>query len=156
MDDISQKILRAKGVYHSLELPPEVKEASTELSKAIARKAEILKALGLSEICKRCDIEEGGSCCGRGIENYYDEPLLLLNCILGVSLHVRRREKDSCLFLGTHGCILRARHTLCVNYLCEKILNRFSPYSLMELKEAEGRELEYTFRLCERLRRYFQ
>jgi len=99
-------------------------------------------------------MEEKGSCCGRGIENYYDEPLLLLNLILGVNLHIKRYEKSSCFFLGENGCLLSARHTLCVNYLCEKITHKYTPSELSRLREVEGIQLALTFELCETLRKY--
>lgn len=156
MEDIQQKIIRAREVHLRIELDPEVKKASLELLEAAQRCKEIARNMGMLKICQRCDTQEGGSCCGRGIENYYDEPLLLLNCILGVNLHTKRIDKDSCLFLGENGCVLIARHTLCVNYLCERLLNTYRTEELKKLKEAEGIELELTFRLCERLRHYFR
>lgn len=155
MEDIRQKIKRVKEVFHSIEVGPDLKEGFLALSEAAQRCKEMAANMGMSSICQRCDTQEGGSCCGRGIENYYEEPLLLLNYLLGVSLDPKRRDKDSCLFLGENGCVLIARHTLCVNYLCERLLETYSPEELIPLKEAEGIELELTFRLCERLRHYF-
>lgn len=154
MEDILSKIAKARATYLNLDLDPSLKEASSILLQALQRCREISREIGLSEICRICDTEGGGSCCGRGIENYYDEPLLLLNCILGANLHQRRGKKDSCFFLGPNGCVLVARHTLCVNYMCEKILGTYGPRQLQELREAEGIALELTFWLCERLRGY--
>jgi hypothetical protein len=154
LEDIQNKILNALNSYRTRIFPSDVTEKAKGLVNIITKCQSISKEMGLSEICKRCDTEEKGSCCGRGIENYYDEPLLLLNLILGVNLHIRRYDKASCFFLGPKGCLLAARHTLCVNYLCDKITKRFSPAELSRLRDAEGIQLELTFQLCESLRKF--
>lgn len=113
---------------------------------------KVMVQAGVVDICRRCEMEEGGSCCGAGIEGHYDEWLLLINLMLGVDLPKRRWREDSCFFLSNKGCLLSARHTICINYLCRKITEQIDAKSIALLREREGRELELLFLLNERLK----
>jgi len=108
---------------------------------------------GIAEVCRACDVEEGGSCCGKGIENRYSGLLLLVNLLLGCSLPSVRYDPRGCFFLGEQGCLLQARHVICINYLCRKITDRFSPERLAPLREREGEEIDSLFLLSERVRK---
>ena len=108
---------------------------------------------GIVEVCRACDLEEGGSCCGKGIENRYSGLLLLVNRLLGCSLPAIRHDPAGCFFLGKEGCLLQARHVICINYLCKKITDRFSPKCLTPLREREGEEIDLLFLLSERVRK---
>ncbi|OPX37437.1 MAG: hypothetical protein B1H12_04910 [Desulfobacteraceae bacterium 4484_190.2] len=108
---------------------------------------------GILDICMDCEKNEGGSCCGAGLENKYDGWLLLINRLLDVRLPRKRHDKESCFFLGESGCLLKARHVICVNYLCKKITDRIDPDKLNALREKEGIELDILFLLNERLKR---
>jgi hypothetical protein len=154
MEDIRAKIKHVVSIYMDLSLDESIGSMLEDLSQKISKVRSILRESGMAEICKLCDEKEGGSCCGKGIESYYDEPLLLLNCLLGVNIQAERLNEESCLFLGPTGCRLLARHSLCVNYMCEKLLKRYTTSELMALKDAEGEELELTCSLCEILRPY--
>ncbi|MDZ7700189.1 MAG: hypothetical protein U5R49_25760 [Deltaproteobacteria bacterium] len=107
---------------------------------------------GVREMCRRCETEEGGSCCGAGLENRYDGWLLLINALLGVTIPAERWRKDACFFLGETGCRLRARHVICINYVCKKITDAFSPSRLEKLREREGEEIQTLFRLNESIK----
>ncbi len=152
MEDIQQKILRAISPGDRPLTNGNIRRGIERLCLIIKEAKAIMREIGMAEHCHRCDTEEGGSCCGRGIEAYYDEPILLLNYLMGANLHVQRRDKNSCLFLSKDGCILIARHAMCVNYLCEKLTHLYSPQDLTPLRAVEGEELELTFKLCEDLR----
>ncbi len=108
---------------------------------------------GIVQACAECETLEGGSCCGKGLEDYYDGYLLLINLLLGADLPAQRREPRSCYFLGPMGCVLPARHVLCVNYLCKKATDRIDSQDLALLRELEGVELETLFRLHERVKK---
>jgi hypothetical protein len=108
---------------------------------------------GLVQTCAECETLEGGSCCGRGLEDHYDGYLLLINLLLGVNLPAERRDPRSCYFLGLKGCVLSARHVLCVNYLCRKATDRIDSKALALLRELEGVQLEALFLLHERVRK---
>jgi hypothetical protein len=112
-----------------------------------------MKKVGILELCRGCEKNEGGSCCGKGLENKYDGWLLLINLLLNVPLPTSRHDPRSCFFLGENGCLLLARHVICVNYLCTTVTKHISPYKLSILREKEGAELEILFLLQERLKR---
>jgi hypothetical protein len=106
---------------------------------------------GIVELCATCERDEGGSCCGAGLENRYDGVTLLVNLLLGAELPDRRRDPASCFFLGADGCLLTARDVICVNFICQKIADEVSPQQLGPLREREGIELETLFALHARV-----
>jgi len=108
---------------------------------------------GVTLACRACEEMEGGSCCGAGIERKYDGYLLLINLMLGAELPEERLEPKSCFFLGAEGCCLKARHVICINYLCKKITDQVEPKGLSLLREAEGAELFTLFQLHERIKK---
>jgi len=112
-----------------------------------------MRERGIVKLCRQCDEKEGGSCCGSGLEAYYNETLLLINLLLGVGLPKERAEPASCFFLSRHGCGLLARHVICINYLCKKITDHFHPRELASLREKEGVEVELLFRLNEEMKK---
>ena len=94
-----------------------------DLEIAIRDSRQTMEEIGITPICRDCEEKEGGSCCGKGLENKYSETLLLINLLLDISLPKTRYDQKSCFFLGNKGCLLAARHVICVNYLCAKIKN---------------------------------
>ena len=108
---------------------------------------------GLMDLCRVCDEKEGGSCCGAGLENRYDGWLLLINLLLGADLPKKRIDPGSCFFLGKSGCLLQARHTICINYACSKITEHIPPQKMAALREKEGTEIHCLFLLNERIKR---
>ena len=112
-----------------------------------------MREVGILEICRACEKVEGGSCCGRGLENKYDGWLLLINLLLNVDLPKKRHDRRSCFFLGDTGCLVKARHVICVNYLCNQVTTQLNPHKLSALREKEGEELKILFLLQERLKR---
>jgi len=131
---------RIRGLVHDLIL-------SVEASR------EIMLVCGVVEACRWCEEEAGGSCCGAGIENRYTSHLLLINLLMDVALPETRRWVESCYFLGESGCSLKARHVLCVNYLCERLQRGLSSGHLGELQRASGTELETGFALHEAVKK---
>jgi hypothetical protein len=124
-----------------------------KLRKAIhASHAEMMKT-GIVDLCKECEEEEGGSCCGAGMENRYDGRLILINLLLEVSIPKTRSDPKSCFFLGDHGCVLQARHVICINYICRKITDRVEPEKISALREKEGQEVNLLFLLHEQIKR---
>ncbi len=133
---------------------PRIAGLLVELEAALRTTFETMIELGVVEACRGCEEEEGGSCCGAGIENRYNSTLLLVNLLLGASLPDRRTVERSCFFLGSGGCMLRARHVLCVNYLCDKIETALTHEQLCFLQNTAGRELDLIFALQEAVYRY--
>jgi len=108
---------------------------------------------GVAAFCRHCDLREGGSCCGKGIEDRYSGVLLLINRLLDRPLPRKRTDPAGCHFLGPTGCLLSARHVICINYLCTKITRSIGPERLRPLRESEGEEIEALFLLEERVRK---
>ena len=120
----------------------------------LARKTMI--ALGVVAECKHCEEEEGGSCCGAGIEDRYDPVALLINLLLGASLPTQVRGGNSCYFLREKGCMLAARHVLCVNYICEKLQKKLTREELIDLQSCAGEELDTEFILHEAIKKHIR
>jgi hypothetical protein len=76
---------------------------------------------GIIEECTRCAVQDGGSCCGQGIENKFDVITLLVNLLLGTRLPEQPWDPTGCWFLGEKGCLLTARHVICVNFMCKRL-----------------------------------
>ncbi len=126
-----------------------------EYKKAILKSYKIMKHLGIIEICKSCaENTPGGSCCGKGIEDWYDEYLLLTNLLLGIELPKKRFYSNGCLFLGPKGCTLLARHDFCINYLCFRIKKALSAQQLNLLTATYGKEIYYYITIEQFLRKF--
>ncbi len=117
--------------------------------------AEMLET-GIIHICRECETDEGGSCCGAGLENRYTGLLLLINRLMGVCLPKKRKDAESCYFLGDRGCLLYCREVICINYVCKKITDRIDPSKLSALREKEGEEIALVFRLSEQVKKTIQ
>lgn len=136
-----------------LEADVEIHELLSRLQEAIRCTRSRMVAAGVMEACRKCEEEEGGSCCGAGIENRYDAVMLLINELLGTRLPELGSLPGSCFFLGKEGCVLDARHVLCVNYLCEQAVRQCDPDRLKVLREVEGEELVVIQTLHDRVKK---
>ena len=153
---IEEKIAWARQCYQEFgdDLLKEKKLGNllAHLKTAVVASRREMALTGIVEICRRCDEEEGGSCCGAGLENKYDGRLLLINLLLGVKLPNTRQQADSCFLLGKNGCLLTARHIICINYLCKKITDLIDPRTIMEMRKKEGEEVNTLFMLHESIK----
>jgi hypothetical protein len=111
-------------------------------------------SIGILRECSDCAVKEG-SCCGKGMENNYDEVLLLINLLLGKTLPSQAYDNNSCYFLGENGCLLRAREVICVNYLCSRIYRNIKKEKLIYLQRIAGQELQTLFMLKEDIKKRF-
>jgi len=156
-NSIIQKIRTAEAYYlkekKTLFSDRRLTEFLQDLEIAIRDSRQTMEEIGLTPLCRDCEEKEGGSCCGKGLENKYSETLLLINLLLGISLPKARYDQKSCFFLGNKGCLLAARHVICVNYLCAKINKSVSPDKILLLREKEGLELDLLFLINERVKK---
>lgn len=154
---IEEKIGEARALYEAwvgrLRQDGRIRSLLLQLEQSIGASMRAMRAFGVYQACRRCEKEEGGSCCGAGIENRYDPFELLINLLLNVSLPDRHEYADSCYFLGAHGCCLKARHVLCVNYLCRKLQKTLSQDEMIALQTLVGEELHTGFILHEAVRK---
>ncbi len=150
---VFERIALAQGYFErwgaALGDEPSVAGRLRTLEQKVAATQRAMRELGVSSACRYCEEEGGGSCCGEGIETKYSTSLILLNLILGVSLPGRRTVENGCFFLGPKGCVLIARHVLCVNYLCTRIVGQLEPEAHCRLQTIAGDELDATFLLHE-------
>ena len=128
----------------------------SQFKSAVKASRQKMDKIGVVALCRECDQEEGGSCCGKGLESRYDAWLLLINRLLGVDLPRERHQAAGCFFLGEKGCLLMARHVICINYMCKKISNNIQPSILNDLQEVEGVEINCLFMLNEWVKRVFR
>ncbi|MCP4666388.1 MAG: hypothetical protein GY849_08470 [Deltaproteobacteria bacterium] len=154
---VEQKIAWAQDRYQEsgdrLRRSRAVSDLLDRLKNAIRMSGEKMARSGLARLCRECDRDEGGSCCGAGLENRYNGWLLLINLLLHTQLPKDRIDPQSCFFLGKTGCLLQARHVICVNYVCKKISLQIDPGQLAALREKEGEELETLFLLHEEVKK---
>ena len=126
------------------------------LDAAVCSSREQMSHSGVGNLCRFCEEQEGGSCCGAGLENRYSGILLLINLLLGTAIPRERQDPKGCFFLGPKGCRLMARHVLCVNYLCKKITDGTDPRKIALLRDKEGVELGLLFLLNEHILQFFR
>ena len=155
---IQDKIKLAQNLYllwkDALRKQSHINNLLADLERCIRVSRESMLDLRIVEICKRCDEEEGGSCCGAGMENKFDTFLLLVNLLLGVTLPERHLRTESCYLLTDKGCTLKLRLVLCVDFLCDKILNELSVEELLSLQKISGEELVIGFRLYDAIKKF--
>ena len=157
---IQDKIKLAQNLYHSwkhaLRKQSHIHSLLLELDTCLRVSRKSMWELKIVEICKYCDEQEGGSCCGTGMENKFDTFLLLVNLLLGVSLPEHHLRTESCYLLTDEGCVLKVRLVLCVDFLCDKILNRLSVEELRSLQKISGEELIAGFRLYDAVKKFLR
>ena len=157
---VEEKVEWAKACYvsvgHQLLRDERIGDLLIRYREAAANSHLLMAETGIQRECRGCEEVEGGSCCGRGLEDYYSGVLLLINLLLGRELPEGRRNSRDCLFLDSEGCRLLARHVICVNYLCKKIIDHIEPQKITLLRENEGIELETLFHLNERIKEFLR
>ncbi len=142
---IEEEIDRAKRLYaHYGEALIEQDGLGALLEKyrkAIGKTHEVMKQLCVVEACSVCARKGSGSCCFQGVEEWYDHVLLLINLVLGRQIPELREVPGGCLFVGSRGCKLIARHAFCVNYLCPPLKDSTRTPSVERLLSVSGDEL---------------
>lgn len=155
---IEEKLEQAHKLYsvwgERLKGEPRIAELLGKLDAYIDASWQAMFDLDVVETCKYCDEQEGGSCCGAGIENKYDPILLLMNLLLDAPLPDAREEEGDCFFLGPTGCKLKVRLVLCVDYLCPKLQRKLAPEKLHKLQSVSGDELLTGFILYDTIKTF--
>lgn len=154
---VEEKIAWAEACYQEfgrqLLKHKTVIELLAQTKTAIQASRREMVNTGMVVLCEECEREEGGSCCGAGMENRYNGNLLLINLLLEVNLPTKRRDPKSCFFLGKNGCLLQARHVICINYVCKKVTTRIDATKINALREKEGEEVTCLFLLHEQIKK---
>jgi hypothetical protein len=157
---IQKKIKLAQNLYilwrDALGKQSQINNLLADLERCISVSREYMLEFRIIEICKRCDEKEGGSCCGSGMENKFDAYLLLVNLLLGVSLPEYHLRTDSCYLLTDKGCILKVRLLLCIDFLCDKIMDALSVKEYLSLQKISGEELVAAFKLYDAIKKFLR
>jgi hypothetical protein len=100
---------------------------------------------GIVKECADCAVKGDGTCCGRRTGYKYDSILLFINLLLGKSLPIKSQDPHLCYFLTKEGCSLKARHVICVNFICQRLRKNIQHDKLIRLQEITGEELNTLF-----------
>ena len=68
--------------------------------------------------------------------------IIFVNLLLGVKVPEERKLEKSCLFVGEHGCRIKARFKTCIHHLCPAIINSLSDYDLFRLRAITSHEIK--------------
>ena len=157
---IEQEINRAKRLYaryaEALTNQDGLGALFEMYRKAIRKTQEVMKQLRVVETCSVCACDRSGSCCFQGVEEWYDHVLLLINLVLGRQIPEVRELPGACLFVGSRGCKLIARHSFCVNYLCPNLKDLTKTPPMETLLSASGDELFHGWELEKSIREWLQ
>lgn len=157
---IEEKIHRAKWLYahygEALTKQDGLGALFDMYRNAIWKTQEVMKRLRVVETCSACACDESGSCCFQGVEEWYDHVLLLINLVLGRQIPELREVPGGCLFVGSRGCKLIARHSFCVNYLCPPLKDSTRTHSMERLLSVSGDELFQGWELERAIRQWLQ
>jgi hypothetical protein len=123
---------------------------------AIGKTQEVMKQLCVVEACSVCACKGSGSCCFQGVEEWYERVLLFINLVLGRQIPEFREVPGGCLFVGSRGCKLIARHSFCVNYLCPNLKDSIKTRPMKTLLSVTGGELFHGWEVEQSVRKWLQ
>ncbi|MFC1495633.1 hypothetical protein ACFL6W_10155, partial [Thermodesulfobacteriota bacterium] len=109
---------------------------------AIEKSRDLMKDLGVIEICSSCADERLGGCCYYGVETWYSKIVLLMNLLMGIEIQGTRKFEKNCLFVDEKGCRLKARFNPCIHHLCQKIRNTLSHHDFLRLRAVTNHEIK--------------
>lgn len=143
---IKDEITEAKALYNcygeEMFNNHDIRKLVEDYRKAIVKSHELMKELSIIKTCAACAHNlNAGSCCFKGVEEWYDHILLFMNFMLGVEITTNANILDGCLFVGKKGCSLLARHAFCINYLCPSLNNFLTSSQKESLRSVSGDEL---------------
>ncbi len=150
----ARKVVRDYGAR--LLADPTIRSLLSRYREAVEATWREMEAVGVVRECTHCAVEDGGSCCGSGIEDRFDVVLILVNYLVGRDVPEQRFDPTGCFFLGPKGCLLFARHTICVNYICKRLQENIPTESLQGLQERIGEECDAVFMLEEALKSWLR
>jgi hypothetical protein len=102
----------------------------------------MMKRLGVINICSECAGKKTGGCCHFGIETCYSDIILLMNLLMGVKIPENRRYENNLLFAEEYGCQLKARFKTCIYHLCPLIKGHLSEDDLIRLRGTTDNEIK--------------
>lgn len=155
--NINQQIVLAHHLYEvfgqSLFQDEKCQTLLLQLDQNIDTTQKEMVIIGLVKECADCAVNGDGTCCGKRTGYKHDSILLLINLLLGKSLPTKSQDPHLCYFLTKEGCVLRARHVICVNFLCQRLCKAIQHDRLVRLQEIAGKELQTLFILEEYIKK---
>ncbi len=153
---MEEKIKNARMLYElhgaGLLAEPHISSLLQEYREAVNQSWQAMDRHGVVEQCTDCAVNDGGSCCGKGIEEKFDSVLLLINLLLETEIPGERSDETGCWFLGERGCLLVARHVICINYMCKRLYEELDTSDIHAVQQAMGVETDLVFMLEQRIK----
>ena len=112
-----------------------------------------MKATRVIQECADCAVNGEGTCCGRRTGHKCNIILLFINLMMGKSLPTVPDNTHLCHFLTKQGCGLRARHVICINFVCHRIKDFIPHKDLCRLQDIAGEEMDSLFVLEEYIKK---
>jgi hypothetical protein len=148
-DTVVREVRLAYYLYeifgHALLQDETVQTLLVQLDQNIEATQKEMVAVGVIKECADCAVNGEGTCCGKRTGFKYDSVILLVNLLLGKTIPLHSQDPQACYFLTREGCILRARHVICVNFLCPRLHKNIQHGMLVQLQEVAGEELDTLF-----------
>lgn len=116
-----------------------------QLDQNIEATQNQMVAAGIVKECADCAVNGDGTCCGKRTGFKYDSIILLINLLLGKTIPLKSQDPHACYFLKQEGCVLRARHVICVNFLCPRLSKNIQQKMLIQVQGVAGQELDTLF-----------
>lgn len=148
-NDVAREVRLAYHLHnnfgHSLLQDEKVQTLLVQLDQHIGATQKALVAGGIIRECADCAVYGDGTCCGKRTGYKYDSIILLVNLLLGKTIPLQSQDPHACYFLTSEGCILRARHVICVNFLCPRLRKNIQQEMLIQVQDVAGHELDTLF-----------
>jgi hypothetical protein len=148
---VQGEILAAKRLHadcgEALLADPALGPRIERYRQALRSTRAVMEEEGVFAACASCATRVRGGCCFCGVEEWYDPVLLLVNLLLGVRFPLSRELEEGCLFVGSDGCGLAAKHSFCLNYLCPALKEGLKVDSEKRLLSVIGEELLHGWEL---------
>lgn len=149
-------IHRAKALYDQyaadLRGDDEIRTLLNRYRESIEETGSAMRSEGVGAACTACARENPSGCCFVGIEEGYDDILLLVNLLLDCPLPDKRSQADSCFFVGSRGCRLSARYYFCLHYFCPLLKASLGDGRIGALQRQVGREVSVGWQLEQAVR----
>jgi len=130
---------------HTLLQDEKLRTLLMQLDQNIEATQKQMVAAGIVKECADCAVNGDGTCCGKRTGYKYDSIILLINLLLGKTIPLQSQDPHACYFLTQEGCILRARHVICVNFVCPRLRNNIQQEILIQVQDVAGQELDTLF-----------
>jgi hypothetical protein len=158
MGDVAREVHRAHSLQRTfgqaLLQDEKVRALLVQLDEHIEATQKALVDVGIVNECADCAVNGDGTCCGKRTGYKYSSVLLLVNLLLGRSLPIQLQDPTSCYFLTREGCVLRARHVICVNFLCPRLRRNIPQQMLIHMQDVAGQELDTLFTVEEYIKKH--